>query len=577
MNRHDLLGPFNFTPDALAQEAMQVQAKLRAGLETLHAVDDVQYGATAREEVWRDGKVVLYRFVGEKAPTAKVPLLIVYALVNRPYMVDLQHDRSLVKGLLAQGEDVYVIDWGYPDGSDRFLTFDDYVSGYLARCVDVVRDASGHDRINLLGVCQGGTLSLCYAALHRDRLRNLVTMVTPVDFQTPKNLLTKWTKHVDLDALVATTGNVPGEMLNALFLGLQPFRLTSQKYVDLLDHIEDPKALENFLGLQRARVLQRETEPCLYVYQQQMGSHVQRGLVAGCHVDDYDAGIIKKHEKTRKDKEDDRTRHVLALDANAEPVFLTYRPELDIDALVAREASGPPLYDFTADDGVRHTVWKVKDAAPLVAAFRSVPVFYVADGHHRSASAWRAGQERKKANPSHTGNEEYNWFLAVLFPSDQLAILPYNRVVKDLNGLTPAQFIERLEAIGQVSETTDPVPPHPGSFCFFLEGRWIRFTLDPATIDASDPIGSLDVSLLQARFYLAACELHEARTNEGAANLERVIAAGESPYLEDARFLLAQARIEQRDIEGARQELRRVIALQGDRREQAQRLLDELR
>ncbi len=293
------------------------------------------------------------------------------------------------------------------------------------------------------------------------------------------------------------------------------------------------RALDAFLA---KGTLSRDPDRTVYLYRQEMNGRVQTGVVACVHVDDYERDLIRKHEKTRKDKEDDRTRHVLTLDANAEPVFLTYRPELDIDALVAREASGPPLYDFTADDGVRHTAWKVKDAAPLVAAFRSVPAFYVADGHHRSASAWRAGQERKKAHPSHTGNEEYNWFLAVLFPSDQLAILPYNRVLKDLNGLTGAQFIERLEAIGQVSETTDPVPPHPGSFCFFLEGRWIRFTLDPATIDAGDPIGSLDVSLLQDRVLAPILGVGDPRSDKridfvggirGTGELERRVRSGE--------------------------------------------------
>ena len=148
-------GPLNFTAEALAQEATTLVQKLSAGLHTLPEVDDVHYGATQKQEVWRDGKVVLYRFVGEKAPTAKVPLLIVYALVNRPYMVDLQHDRSLVKGLLAQGEDVYVIDWGYPDRSDRFLELDDYINRFIDGAVDHLRDSSGRDAVNVLGICQG--------------------------------------------------------------------------------------------------------------------------------------------------------------------------------------------------------------------------------------------------------------------------------------------------------------------------------------------------------------------------------------------------------------------------------------
>jgi polyhydroxyalkanoate synthase len=181
----------------------------------------------------------------------RTPLLICYALVNRPSMMDLQPDRSLIRGLLQRGLDVYLIDWGYPDGADRYLGVADYVLGYLANCVDFLRQSTGHEQINLLGVCQGGTLSLCYSALHRERVRNLIAMVTPVDFRTPQNLLTKWTEHVDLDALIATTGNVPGAMLNNVFLALMPFRLMSQKYADMLDQVHDPKAMENFLRMEK--------------------------------------------------------------------------------------------------------------------------------------------------------------------------------------------------------------------------------------------------------------------------------------------------------------------------------------
>ncbi|HKE96652.1 MAG TPA: class III poly(R)-hydroxyalkanoic acid synthase subunit PhaC [Povalibacter sp.] len=249
------MSELRFDQQQLAREAEAFTQRLVRGLGALAQIGEVAIGTTAKDEVYREDKLVLYRYrpLDEVSAAARVrvPLLICYALVNRPYMMDLQPDRSLIRGLLQRGIDVYLIDWGYPDGADRFLTLDDYVSGYLARCVNAVREASGCPRINLLGVCQGGTLSLCHAALHGEGIRNLVTMVTPVDFRTPENLLTRWTEHVDLDAMVATTGNVPGEMLNALFLGLQPFRLTSQKYVDLLDHIDNPRALENFLRMEQ--------------------------------------------------------------------------------------------------------------------------------------------------------------------------------------------------------------------------------------------------------------------------------------------------------------------------------------
>ena len=245
------MGPIRIRPDEAAAELKKVSEKLAAAAKTLREVDDVQYGCTPKEEIWRDGKVVLYRFRGERAPTAKVPLLIVYALVNTPYMVDLQNDRSIVRNLLAQGEDVYVIDWGYPDPSDRFVSLDDYVNGWIRRAVDVVAKRHGVDAINLLGICQGGVFSLCFASLHPKKVRNLVTMVTPVDFHTDDNMLAGWTRHVDPDLLVDTLGNVPGDLMNYTYLTLKPFRLNFQKYVGLVDLLDDKAEIENFLRMEK--------------------------------------------------------------------------------------------------------------------------------------------------------------------------------------------------------------------------------------------------------------------------------------------------------------------------------------
>lgn len=244
-------GPLNFSPDTLAQEAMRAQDKLRAGLDTLREVDDVDYGATAKEEVWRDGKVVLYRFRGDKAPTAKVPLLIAYALVNRPYMVDLQANKSIVRGLLERGEDVYILDWGYPDRSDRYLELEDYIQRYLGGAVDHLRGAHRLDAINLLGICQGGAFSLCYSALNPGKVCNLVTMVTPVDFHTDDNMLANWVRGVDIDAFVDTLGNVPADIMNFTYLTLKPWRLFVQKYVGLVDILDDKAALEDFLRMEK--------------------------------------------------------------------------------------------------------------------------------------------------------------------------------------------------------------------------------------------------------------------------------------------------------------------------------------
>ena len=246
-----MYGPLNLSQQSLADEALRMQQKLGAGIQTLREVGEHDFGMTPREVVHRDGKVALYRFIGDTAPTQKVPLLIVYALVNRPYMVDLQPDRSVVANLLAAGHDVYLIDWGYPDGSDRFNTLDDYINGILRGCVDHLIDVTGQPSINMLGVCQGGAFSLCFASIHPDKVRNLITMVTPVDFHTADNMLSHWTQDIDVDLMIDTLGNVPGDLMNFCYLTLKPWRLNAQKYVGLIDILDNPKEVENFLRMEK--------------------------------------------------------------------------------------------------------------------------------------------------------------------------------------------------------------------------------------------------------------------------------------------------------------------------------------
>jgi len=239
-------------PDQLWEEFSDYSRRLGAGVENLLNSDPITTGVTPKVEVYREDKLRLYRY---QAPASvvqnKVPMLIVYALVNRPYMTDLQENRSIVRGLLDAGQDVYLIDWGYPDGSDSALTMDDYLNGYLDNCVDVIRQRHGVDAVNLLGICQGGTFSLCYSALHPEKVKNLVTMVTPVDFQTPDNLLSHWVQQIDVDLLVDTLGNVSGDLLNMLFLSLKPFALTGQKYVGMVDVLDDAEKLKNFLRMEK--------------------------------------------------------------------------------------------------------------------------------------------------------------------------------------------------------------------------------------------------------------------------------------------------------------------------------------
>ncbi len=285
------------------------------------------------------------------------------------------------------------------------------------------------------------------------------------------------------------------------------------------------KALD---GLLDKGCLFRDAAPAYYVYRQVMGDHAQTGVVACCHIDDYAADVIRKHEKTRQDKEDDRTRHVLTLNANTGPVFLTYRDEAAIDALVAATTADAPLYDFTADDGIRHTVWKAAgNGAALRAAFGEVPVAYVADGHHRAKAAWRAGAECRAANPRHTGNEEYNWFLAVLFPASQLRILPYNRLVADLNGLSPEDFLDRVREVFAVSAPGDASLAEPAAsrhVSMYLDGAW--YDLSWPAFDA-DPVQSLDVSVLQDRLLAPVLGIQDPRTDARISFMGGIRGVGE--------------------------------------------------
>jgi len=245
------MGPLNLEPAKVYEEVQKFQKKLTAGMQVLRNLDDVDFGATRKEEIYREDKVVVYRFRGEKAPTASTPTLIVYALVNRPYMVDLQEDKSLVRNLMAQGEDVYLIDWGYPDRADRWLTLDDYINGYIRRSVDAVAKNADVEKINLLGICQGGAFSLCFTAMHPRKVRNLITMVTPVDFHTPDNMLSNWTRNMDADLFVDTMGNVPADLMNWCYLMLKPMRLLQQKYVGMVDILDNKAELENFLRMEK--------------------------------------------------------------------------------------------------------------------------------------------------------------------------------------------------------------------------------------------------------------------------------------------------------------------------------------
>ena len=269
------------------------------------------------------------------------------------------------------------------------------------------------------------------------------------------------------------------------------------------------KAVANFKAWKEKGWLRQDGKPEYYVYAQTMGRRTQYGLVLCAHTDDYASGIIKKHELTRKDKEDDRMIHVRIQNANIEPVFFAYKDNASLNEIVAKAAAGEPEYKFTDENGFVHTFWIIDDDATIARITEifttEVDAFYVADGHHRTAAAARVGAEKRAQNPAHTGEEEYNSFMAVCFPQSHLAIIDYNRVVKDLNGLSEEAFLKALEADFEVALASKPRCGRPAkpaaptglhNFSMYLGDKWYSLTAKPGRYDDSDPIGVLDVTIL---------------------------------------------------------------------------------
>jgi uncharacterized protein (DUF1015 family) len=298
------------------------------------------------------------------------------------------------------------------------------------------------------------------------------------------------------------------------------------------------KAKENLDQLVADSVLVREAEPSLYLYRQTIGSHSQTGLVGVCHTEDYEQDVIKKHEKTRPDKEDDRTRLVDALSGNTGPIFLTYRGQPEIDAIIQGHMQAQAAdHDFTAPDGVRHQSWRLPAEAcqKLESLFASqVPASYIADGHHRAASAYRVSRLRRERNPAHTGAEDYNWFLCVLFPGNELNILPYNRAVKDLNGRSAEAFLAEVGQIFTVTPTSVKAPTEGSRASMYLGGQWYDLAWK-VEADAS-VIDQLDVSVLQDRLLKPVLGIDDPRTSKridfiggirGTDELEKLVNNGD--------------------------------------------------
>jgi len=300
------------------------------------------------------------------------------------------------------------------------------------------------------------------------------------------------------------------------------------------------KGSENLAGFLKSGIMLQDKADSYYVYRQGMGSVVQTGLVVCSGVDDYQQGIIKKHELTRADKEEDRVRHIDVLNANDEPVFYTYRQDASIDGLLKSVTAAKPEYDFTTDDAVRHTLWVVSDKELIdsfTRAFAAIPTLYVADGHHRSAAASRVRDIRKANNPRHCGTEEYNYFLTVIFPDSELNIMPYNRTVKDLNGLSVAEFMALVSRNFEITPFHGrPEIGERHTFGMYLAGLWYVLSAREESFDSADPVGCLDVSILQNNLLSPVLGIRNPRTDQrihfvggirGDGELERLVESGD--------------------------------------------------
>jgi len=347
-------------------------------------------------------------------------------------------------------------------------------------------------------------------------------------------------------ALASQIASVPYDVVNAeearaLAAGNPlSFLHVSRSEIDLpagtnpYDDLVYRTAAERFAAI-RAHMVE-EPEPALYFYKLRMGAHEQTGVAACYSVDEYDADLVKKHEKTRRDKEDDRTRHIAELRAQTGPVFLTYHASAAVDAVAARVAATAPIYDLVAPDGVAHTVWKVTggDLQAVVEAFDRLPALYIADGHHRAASAARVRKSlQRQVGPD--GVVEADWFLAVAFPDNQTQVLPYNRVVKDLAGLTPEAFLASVQRVFAVREGGPASPAKKGDCGMYLGGKW--YTLDIGAKAGADVISRLDVSILQDHLLDPVLNITDVRTDKridfvggirGTAELERLVDGGKA-------------------------------------------------
>ncbi len=295
------------------------------------------------------------------------------------------------------------------------------------------------------------------------------------------------------------------------------------------------RAKQNLQQFIDREILAREAEPCVYVYRLETGAHRQTGVVACCSLDEYELGIIKKHEKTRPDKVADRTNHMVALRAQTGLIFLAFRNTETVRTLISEASHGKPIYDFYCADGIKQKVWRIALNDNFVDAFREVSALYIADGHHRIESALAARKILRDANPNHTGAEDYNFVVAGLFPSEDLQILAYNRVVKDLNGLSEAEFLDKLRQSFRVTETGEKEPRTHGEFCMYLNRKWYKLRFAVEFLQEPNAVERLDVSVLQTYLLAPVLGVEDVQTDErigfvggkrGTAELEKLVDSG---------------------------------------------------
>jgi uncharacterized protein (DUF1015 family) len=427
-----------------------------------------------------------------------------------------------------------------PGGGAAPLWFIQVVSGIYRRAVRAPTPCPDASPPRCLAACSLATLRRVFYSGPAKKLApgSIMLRVNPFAALRPSPALASEVASVPYDVVNTDEARRLAEGHPLSFLHVVRSEIDLPPDTDPHAGVVYERALQNFRTLER-EALVREPEPAIYLYRQAatlLGRQVcQTGVVVCLHVDDYASGIIKRHEKTRRDKEDDRTRHVLTLKTNTGPVFMMYRDRPRVAELVEAETAAAPLYDFVAVDGVRHQVWKSAQPQRYLEELRQVDAAYVADGHHRAASAARAAAELRASNPSHHGDEEYNWFLAALFPASELTILPYHRVVRDLNGLDAEALLARLQKVAVVAATSEPLPSRPHAFGMYLGKQWYSVVLPESLVDVSDPVASLDYSLLHEHVLSPILGIGDIRTDQridfvggirGTAELERRVDSG---------------------------------------------------